>query len=139
MGGGASRPGACDGVGGTAGRAGGDVSVGTAPLLVEAERGGVVCGAETAGGEGAVGRGGAPGEALPVGAAAGLVSAGGPATGAWRVAAAGGAAVPDCCLVIAFSTSPGLEMCDRSILVLIPSFSVRLCRDCLDEVDWASA
>ena len=36
-----------------------------------------------------------------------------------------GAAVPPCLPIIAFSTSPGLEMCDRSILVLMPSGSGR--------------
>ena len=45
-----------------------------------------------------------------------------------RGGATGGAALPCCLLMIAFSTSPGLEMCDRSILVLMPSGSVRAVR-----------
>jgi len=44
--------------------------------------------------------------------------------------AAGGAGADEaavCCLpIMAFSTSPGFEMCDKSILVLIPSGSGRL-------------
>lgn len=48
----------------------------------------------------------------------------------------GGAAVVAgaCCLRMAFRTSPGLEILDRSILVLISSLSTRLGRDCLAEV-----
>ena len=43
-------------------------------------------------------------------------------------------AVPCCFPIIAFSTSPGLEMCERSIFVLIPSGSMRPERaDCLAE------
>jgi len=39
-----------------------------------------------------------------------------------------------CCLRIAFSTSPGLEILERSILVLISSLlSARVGRDCLAE------
>ncbi len=36
-----------------------------------------------------------------------------------------------CCLRMAFRTSPGLEICERSILVLIASLSTRLGRECL--------
>jgi len=61
--------------------------------------------------------GGGAGAAGRVTVCAGFVSVGG---GAGRDGGAGAAAV--CCLpMIAFNTSPGLEMCDRSILVLIPS------------------
>jgi hypothetical protein len=38
---------------------------------------------------------------------------------------------------MAFSTSPGLEMCDRSILVLISSPSAREGREALED-PWAS-
>jgi hypothetical protein len=57
-------------------------------------------------------------------AAAGLVSTtAGCAAGA-RGGAGGAAGAAVCCFcVISFSTSPGLEMCDRSILVLISSDS----------------
>ena len=52
--------------------------------------------------------------------------------GGGTIRAAGGAGGDEtavCCLpIIAFSTSPGFEMCDRSILVLIPSGSGRLVR-----------
>jgi hypothetical protein len=81
-----------------------------------------------AGGSGVAGRGIAGAEAVGT-AAAGLVSTeggrGGTATGR---GAAGGAAAACCCCVISFKTSPGREMCDRSILVLISpgSFVERL-------------
>ena len=39
-----------------------------------------------------------------------------------------------CCLRIAFRTSPGREILERSILVFISSLSTRLGRDCFDEV-----
>ncbi len=55
------------------------------------------------------------------------------ATGGLGAGGAGGGACtgPAFLLMIAFSTSPGLEMCDRSILVLIASGSVR------EEADFA--
>lgn len=56
------------------------------------------------------------------GATAGEAAATGRTEGA---AAAAGA----CCLRMAFRTSPGLEILDRSILVLISSPSARLGRD----------
>ena len=80
-----------------------------------------------AAGSGVVGRGTAGAEA--VGAAAGLASTaggrGGTATGR---GAAGGAAAACCFCVMSFKTSPGREMWDRSILVLISpgSFVERL-------------
>jgi hypothetical protein len=39
-----------------------------------------------------------------------------------------------CCFRIAFRTSPGLEILERSIFVLISSLSTRMGRDCFDEV-----
>jgi hypothetical protein len=60
----------------------------------------------------------------------------GTADGAAGVALTGGraagadAATGACCLRIAFRTSPGREILDRSILVLISSLSVRLGRVC---------
>jgi hypothetical protein len=56
-------------------------------------------------------------------------------TGGWteEVTALAGA----CCLRMAFRTSPGLEILERSILVLISSLSTRLGRECFVEV-WAS-
>jgi hypothetical protein len=39
-----------------------------------------------------------------------------------------------CCLRIAFRTSPGLEILERSILVLISSLSTRLGRECFGDV-----
>jgi hypothetical protein len=75
-------------------------------------------------GAGAVGSGcvgfGATGVGATGATAAGLLSTtggrGGTATGR---GAAGGAAAACCCCVISFSTSPGREICDRSIFVLI--------------------
>jgi hypothetical protein len=100
---------------------------------------------------GTTGRGGAAGgvtnrggATLAGGAAA---EAGGFATGAagaagfaggttCRAGGVGCAAV--CCLpIIAFSTSPGLEMCDKSIFVFMPSGSVRVRADALAE-PWPS-
>jgi hypothetical protein len=62
------------------------------------------------------------GRPTAAGGAAGL-STGGGATGAWLTGgrgASGGITASFCC-VIAFSTSPGREMCDRSIFVFISS------------------
>ena len=89
------------GGGTTAGRAAGGGAAGVGATGVEA--------IEDAGGAGgAVGRTG-------VGATTGLAVTGG-ATGR-----AGGVATASFCWVIAFSTSPGRVMCDKSILVLISS------------------
>ena len=71
---------------------------------------------------GATGAGGAAAGGAGFGAtgAAGLVSCAGGAAGFGGAAGAGGAA--GCFLSrMAFSTSPGLEICDKSILVLISS------------------
>ena len=75
------------------------------------------------------------------GVGAAVVGAGGLATGpavtgfascgagvAGLGGATGGAAAPGALPMIAFSTSPGLEICERSILVLIPSGSERALR-----------
>ena len=49
------------------------------------------------------------------------------AAGTCLAGGVGGVEAAPCCLpIIAFSTSPGFEMCDKSILVLIPSGSGRL-------------
>jgi hypothetical protein len=64
-------------------------------------------------------------------AATGLVSTGG-VTVVGRGGAGGGAEAEGCCLlIIAFRTSPGLDMLERSILVLISSGSKRLGRAAL--------
>ncbi len=68
-----------------------------------------------------------------VAAAAGFASTGGRAVTGWAEAAS-----ETCCLLlIAFRTSPGLEIWERSILVLISSASARLAREDRLEV-WAS-
>jgi hypothetical protein len=65
------------------------------------------------------------------GAGAFTVETGGAAGEAAAVGRRGGAATLTgaCCLRIALRTSPGLEILERSILVLISSLSVRLGRD----------
>jgi hypothetical protein len=103
---------AADGVGATGALAAGAAGLGAAGGMIT--RGGVsgAAVAEAAG--------------LTTGAATeGLASCGGGVTGR---AGGGGAATPCCLPMIAFSTSPGLEMCDRSILVLMPSGSGRAVR-----------
>src|SRR5277367_1464800 len=110
---------------------------------VPADAGG---GATAGGGTENVGRGVADGTTI-LGATTAELGGGGAFTvetgGAAGVAAAtgrteGGATVAGaCCFRIAFRTSPGLEILERSILVLISSLSTRLGRDCREEV-WAS-
>lgn len=98
--------------------------------------GGAACGTVNVGrsiGVGTIIRGGAAG-CVAVGGGAGAFGAttadfasdggGFTATGRGGVAAAGGC----CLLMIAFSTSPGFEILERSILVLMPSDSGRLTR-----------
>ena len=106
---------------------------------VTGDAGGMTVGAVAAGAEGTTrgggvtkGTGGA-GALMGVAATAGLLSTGGGAT----VGRAGGAtgAGGACCLRMALRTSPGREICDRSILVLISS--ARLGRDGLAAV-WLS-
>jgi hypothetical protein len=63
--------------------------------------------------------------------AAGLLSTGGVGLGG------GGGAAGACLAMIAFRTSPGLEIWERSILVLISLESARLA-DLLDFEAWAS-
>jgi hypothetical protein len=97
--------------------------------------GAVVTGAGGAGGfggaTGTTGRGGTV-AAGALGAGAGGLTTGAGATGlascagggvAGRTGGAGGAEEACCLARMAFSTSPGLEMCERSILGLIPSAS----------------
>jgi hypothetical protein len=86
--------------------------------------GGVINRGAGAGGAGGLDAGGALAVAATGGAtgAASLVSTGGAG------GRGGGTAVACCCFVISLSTSPGLEMCERSILVLISSDS-RVARD----------
>jgi hypothetical protein len=105
--GGAAAAGAAGGAGGATGTAGFSAAGGT---IVGRAAGAGVCGTET-------GTGGADGAA---GFAAGATTVGlGGATGG--TGRGGGAAAASFFCVIAFSTSPGREMCDRSILVLISS------------------
>ena len=75
----------------------------------------------------AAGAGGAAGAFTGGGATGGLASTAG--VGATGLGAGVGGAEGVCCLRIAFKTSPGREMWDRSILVLISSPSGRLDRD----------
>jgi len=94
------------GAGGGAGRAGGST----------AGAGGATC----AGGAGAAGRGGAGGGAAGRGGATGAAGfTTGGTGGAGGAGGRGGAAGGFVCWLIAFSTSPGREIFDRSILVLI--------------------
>ena len=125
--GGAAAAGAAGGAGGATGTAGFSVAGGT---TTGRAAGAGVCGAES-------GTGGAGGAAAGTGLAGGAttVGLGGTAGGAGRT---GGAAAASFFCVIAFSTSPGREMCDRSILVLISSSprSVRAARadgDCASD------
>jgi hypothetical protein len=76
-------------------------------------------GAATGGGVGGFGIGGFA--AGGTGAATGLASTVGAVAAGGAVATAG----PCCLLMMAFSASPGLEMWERSILVLISSASAR--------------
>jgi hypothetical protein len=54
-------------------------------------------------------------------------------------AGGGGATAAACFWLMALRTSPGLEMCERSILVLMPSVSARAEREDLGEEACASA
>jgi hypothetical protein len=115
----------------------GATAVGAAGVTADAFALGVAAGFAAGGittlGDGAVT--GAFATGAVVGAGVFVDSAGGCDTAA-RLA---GAVVPGCCRVMAFSTSPGLEIRDRSILVLISSASPRELRDGLEEEVWASA
>lgn len=98
----------------------GTVNVGLGAVVGTTILGG---GTAAAGGGGGVFTGEADG-------AAGVALTGGRAAGA-------DAATGACCLRIAFRTSPGREILDRSILVLISSLSARLERLCFGAA-WAS-
>jgi len=121
----------------TAGEVGGSAGmVGAAGLVVAGgfATGGVI----TLGGGGATGGfGGVTTPAALAGGATAVLLSG---TGGCGTAGRGGATVAaDCFWLIALSTSPGLEIWDRSILVLISSASPRAERVDLDGAAWASA
>ena len=132
------------GGGGGAGRAGGVTTGAEATGVITAagfSTGGAITGrvgagaGSTATGAAATGAAGAGGLAAG-GATAGFVATG--AAGGCATGRAGGAVAASFCCVIAFRTSPGREICERSILVLIPS-SPRPGRVALEAVDWLSA
>ena len=135
---GGATTGAVGAGGGATGRTGGAVAAGGAGATGAAglsARGGTAAGR---GGTGATGATtGAGGATEAGGFAAGGTTVGLGATGgtAGRI---GGAAAASFFCVIAFSTSPGREICDRSILVLISS-SPRSVRAERAEEDCASA
>ncbi len=127
------------GGGGTAGRAGGAVAAGTTGRSIGGEttgRGGTTAGGATAAGAGGItilGGGGGTIAGFGGTAAAGFSAGGGTTAGR-----AGGAATASFLCVMALNTSPGREMFDRSILVLISS-SPRAARDAaLPAGDWLS-
>lgn len=130
--------GACGGADTGAAGGGGAVATGALGRATGASGRGFVSGMVAAGGTGAAGAGGRTGAAGVTGGAAGFVAtgaaaslggaavlagaagalgtaAGGTATGGFAAGAAGASVF----LRSAASTSPGLEMCERSILVLI--------------------
>jgi hypothetical protein len=117
-----------DGVaaGGVIGAAGGTTGFSAIGGTVTAGRGGVTTGGTAGDATGAAGL-------TTGGATTGFAATGGTAG---RAIAGGGAAASLRC-VIAFSTSPGREICDRSILVLISS-SPRIGRAVLAVEDCAS-
>jgi hypothetical protein len=138
--GGAAAAGTCAAGGGITGSAGGALT--SDGVTGEAAAGGATTGGATTGRGGATGTAGGAATEAGGAAAAGFAAGGGvtvvgrltPAGnatagfsagacvtgGATRRGAAGGATASLRC-VIAFNTSPGREMCDRSILVLISS------------------
>ena len=101
------------------GAGGGTVNVRLTPVSGTISLGGAI---------GVPGETGAVGFAATGGAAADFVSDGGGVTAEiGRLAGTGGGG--GCCLLMmAFSTSPGREICDRSILVSISSLTTRLGR-----------
>ena len=118
---GAAEAAGCGAAGGGAVNVGRGVDVGTTNFGAAAGGGlgGLAAGGLTAGGAGVT---------------TGLASTGGAATG-------GGATAGPCCLLMmAFRASPGLEMWERSILVLISSASARPAReDRLEVCPWLAA
>lgn len=122
--GGAAATGGATGAGGGAG-IGGATRGGAALAAGGGAAAGGAGGVTTGFGATTFGAGGAGGAGGLTAGATGLASAGGCATG--RTGGLG-ATAGACCWCSAFSTSPGLEMCDRSILVLISSPSARLGR-----------
>jgi len=111
---------ACGG-GAVGGRAGGAGGVGGAAVGVVGDVGATV-GLET--GVGIAGRGGR-------GARTGALTAGGAgaaSTAGWAAGGRTGGTAGACCLRMALRTSPGREICERSIFVLISSLAVRLRR-----------
>jgi len=97
------------------------VKLGRGPVLGTTRRGGV--GGAGGGVEGAAGL-----AATGAAAGVGFGAAGVEMTGGAGAAGAGVGAAGCCLLIIAFRTSPGLEMCERSILVLISPGSERAAR-----------
>jgi hypothetical protein len=127
--------------GSTVGRAGAAGATGAAAGACAAGAAGAVNVGRTVGvgnttfGGGATGTGSATGAAgltATVGAT-GLAAAGGTAGGRT------GGTVGACCLRMAFRTSPGREICERSILVLISSAATRLGRADFDAADASPA
>ena len=117
-----------EGCGGCAGAEGAAIAEDTA-------RGGAAGGVTMRGGAGdAMGAADAGVAGFGLTGGAGLTSGAGGAAGRGGAAGGGGG----CCLpIIAFSTSPGLEMCDKSILVLNSSESGRALRGVLPAL-WPS-
>ena len=121
-----------------AGAAGGGTAIGLAGVTGVVAAGGVETGAVNVGlgvETGVISRGGAAGAASAGTGVADFTAATG-GTGFFSAAGGGTAGLGDgaaevggCLLMIAFRTSPGFEICERSILVLISSPSGRLGRE----------
>jgi hypothetical protein len=112
------------GTGCLGGRGGGTPKLGRGTVLGETNLGaGGTGGREAAGALG--------GKAGGTRTAAGATDLASPEGGTGGRGAKGGGAAGCCLLTIAFRTSPGFEIFDRSILVLISSGSTRLGRACL--------
>jgi hypothetical protein len=125
----AGAGGVTTGVGGAAGRGGGATPAGAAGGAGGATgtagfsaAGGIIVGRAAAAGVCGTWAGGADGTAGAAGFGGGVTTVGlGGATGGATGRGGGGAAAASFFCVIAFSTSPGREICERSILVLISS------------------
>jgi|SRR5581483_2349165 len=134
---------AVSGVAATGFSAGSGGAVGAAGVVVTGgfAAGGMIT--RGAGGCGTINRGGgccAGGGCTAAGGfAIGVTGAGVGGLGATGAAGRTGGCVAACCCVIAFRTSPGREICERSILVLISSPSTRAARLDLPAADpWLS-